>query len=152
MLTFTYVVAHNYIIAPLFSLTPPRSPPDMWELLKLGVGGYITGARVEKSVRPGRTRESRMDQIAFDLAVKLASFVRYSRDHLRGLVLQRESHERTLQSYREDTLRQQKIFQEGLAEVRRMYEDNVELVKGLRNLASDQKDVLHHECAGICET
>jgi hypothetical protein len=51
MLTFTYVVAHNYIIAPLFSLARLEVPPDMWELLKLGVGGYIIGRTVEKSVR-----------------------------------------------------------------------------------------------------
>ncbi|MFZ2448114.1 MAG: 3TM-type holin [Syntrophobacteraceae bacterium] len=51
MLTFTYVVAHNYIIAPIFSLTRLDVPPDMWELLKLGVGGYIVGRSVEKSVK-----------------------------------------------------------------------------------------------------
>jgi hypothetical protein len=51
MLTFTYVVAHNYIIAPLFSLTRLELPPDMWELLKLGIGGYIIGRSVEKSVK-----------------------------------------------------------------------------------------------------
>ncbi|MEN6441690.1 MAG: 3TM-type holin [Syntrophobacter sp.] len=51
MLTFTYVVAHNYIIAPLFSLVRLEVPPDMWELLKLGVGGYIIGRTVEKSVK-----------------------------------------------------------------------------------------------------
>lgn len=51
MLTFTYVVAHNYIIAPVFSLVRLDVPPDMWELLKLGVGGYIIGRSVEKSVR-----------------------------------------------------------------------------------------------------
>ena len=51
MLTFTYVVAHNYIIAPLFSLARLDLPPDMWELLKLGVGGYIIGRSVEKSVK-----------------------------------------------------------------------------------------------------
>lgn len=51
MLTFTYVVAHNYIIAPLFSLVRLELPPDMWELLRLGMGGYIIGRSVEKSVR-----------------------------------------------------------------------------------------------------
>ncbi len=51
MLTFTYVVAHNYIIAPLFSLPHLELPPDMWELLKLGIGGYIIGRSVEKSVK-----------------------------------------------------------------------------------------------------
>ncbi len=51
MLTFTYVIAHNYIIGPLFSLPILEVPPDMWELLKLGMGGYIIGRSVEKSVQ-----------------------------------------------------------------------------------------------------
>lgn len=50
MLTFTYVIAHNFIIAPLFTLPRLDVPPDMWELLKLGMGGYIIGRTVEKSV------------------------------------------------------------------------------------------------------
>ncbi len=51
MLTFTYVIAHNYIIGPLLSLPRLDVPPDMWELLKLGMGGYIIGRSVEKSVQ-----------------------------------------------------------------------------------------------------
>lgn len=51
MLTFTCVITHNYIIAPLFSLSRLEVPPDMWELLKLGMGGYIIGRSVEKSVQ-----------------------------------------------------------------------------------------------------
>ncbi len=57
MLTFTYVVAHNYIVAPLFSLTRLDVPPDMWELLKLGTGGYIIGRSVEKSVKAWKTQD-----------------------------------------------------------------------------------------------
>ena len=55
MLTFTYVIAHNYIIGPLFSLPRLEIPPDMWELLKLGMGGYIIGRTVEKSVQSWKT-------------------------------------------------------------------------------------------------
>lgn len=51
MLTFTYIIAHNYIIGPLFSLPRLDIPPDMWEMLKLGMGGYIIGRSVEKSVQ-----------------------------------------------------------------------------------------------------
>ncbi|MFZ2448113.1 MAG: hypothetical protein WAW37_17280 [Syntrophobacteraceae bacterium] len=92
-----------------------------------------------------------MDQIAFNLAVKLASSF-----GIPGIIFvvwyfSERSHDRTLQSYREDTLRQQKIFQEGLAEVRRMYEDNVELVKVYANLASDQKDVLIMNAQGFAK-
>ena len=51
MLTFVYIVAHNYIFAPLFSLQSLPIPPDMWELLKLGIGGYIIGRTGEKMIR-----------------------------------------------------------------------------------------------------
>jgi hypothetical protein len=50
MLTFTYIIAHNYVLSPMFSLTRLEIPPDMWELLKLGMGGYIIGRSVEKAV------------------------------------------------------------------------------------------------------
>ncbi len=90
-----------------------------------------------------------MDHIAFDLAVKLASSF-----GIPGIIFvvwyfSEKSHEKTLLSYREDTLRQQKVFQDGLAEVRRMYEENVELVKAYANLASDQKDVLIMNAQGF---
>jgi len=49
MLVFVYIIAHNFIIAPLFNLKYLPIPPDMWELLKLGMGGYIIGRTVEKS-------------------------------------------------------------------------------------------------------
>lgn len=48
MLTFTYIVAHNYVIGPMFSLTTLEIPTDMWELLKLGIGGYVLGRSAEK--------------------------------------------------------------------------------------------------------
>lgn len=48
MLTFTYIIAHNYVIGPLFSVRTVPIPPDMWELLKLGIGGYIIGRSAEK--------------------------------------------------------------------------------------------------------
>ena len=48
MLTFTYIIAHNYVFAPLFSLKVLAIPVEMWELLKIGVGGYVMGRTVEK--------------------------------------------------------------------------------------------------------
>ncbi len=55
MLTFTYLIAHNYIIAPMIRMFNPAMPmltipPDMWDLLKLGIGGYIVGRSGEKIV------------------------------------------------------------------------------------------------------
>lgn len=48
MLTFTYIVAHNFILAPLFGLITLVIPPDLWDLLKLGMGGYVAGRTIEK--------------------------------------------------------------------------------------------------------
>jgi hypothetical protein len=62
MLTFGVIIANNYIIAPYlsalfgFSVTL-EIPPDMWGLLKLGVGGYIVGRSAEKSIRMWKERE-----------------------------------------------------------------------------------------------
>lgn len=48
MLVFTYIIAHNYVIAPLFGARSVPIPPDMWELLRIGMGGYIAGRSIEK--------------------------------------------------------------------------------------------------------
>jgi hypothetical protein len=48
MLVFTYIIAHNYVIAPMFSVKSVPIPPDMWELLRLGIGGYVAGRSLEK--------------------------------------------------------------------------------------------------------
>jgi hypothetical protein len=48
MMVFVTIVAFNYIVSPLFSLKALPIPPDMWDLLKLGIGGYVLGRSVEK--------------------------------------------------------------------------------------------------------
>jgi hypothetical protein len=48
MLVFTYIIAHNYVIAPLFHIQSVPIPADMWELLRIGMGGYIAGRSLEK--------------------------------------------------------------------------------------------------------
>ena len=55
MLSFTAIIVNNYILSPYIQLIFGTSvhleiPPDMWALLKLGVGGYIVGRSVERSV------------------------------------------------------------------------------------------------------
>jgi hypothetical protein len=47
MLVFTYIIAHNFVIAPMFSVPRVEIPDNMWELLKLGMGGYIFGRSAE---------------------------------------------------------------------------------------------------------
>ena len=56
MLTFVFIIANNYIIYPYLSLFFAEAPileipPDMWELLKIGLGGYVVGRSAEKTVK-----------------------------------------------------------------------------------------------------
>lgn len=50
MLVFVYIIAHNYIIAPIAGLNALEIVPDMWSLLKIGLGGYVVGRSAEKIV------------------------------------------------------------------------------------------------------
>lgn len=56
MLVFVSIIANNYIIAPYFKswgyeVPTLDIPPNMWDLLSLGIGGYIMGRSAEKAVR-----------------------------------------------------------------------------------------------------
>ncbi len=51
MCLFGLIIANNYLVVPLFGTPMADIPPDMWELLKLGVGGYVVGRSVEKGVK-----------------------------------------------------------------------------------------------------
>ena len=55
MALFGVIIFNNYILNPwlsaMFSINIMMDiPPEMWSLLKLGVGGYIVGRSVEKAV------------------------------------------------------------------------------------------------------
>lgn len=50
MLSFTYIIVHNYVLLPVFHLTPVTIPDRMWDLLELGIGGYIGARTIEKAV------------------------------------------------------------------------------------------------------
>jgi len=56
MITFVVIIANNYILYPYLSLFWDKAPmltipTDMWQLLKIGIGGYVVGRSVEKSVK-----------------------------------------------------------------------------------------------------
>ena len=57
MLTFTFIVANNYILVPyanmflIEDIKPLILTQDMWDLLKIGLGGYIVGRSVEKATK-----------------------------------------------------------------------------------------------------
>lgn len=55
MALFGVIIFNNYILNPwlsaMFSINIVMAiPPDMWDLLKLGIGGYIVGRSTEKAV------------------------------------------------------------------------------------------------------
>jgi len=56
MLVFVFIIANNYILFPYISLfggtaTALPIPDNMWKLLELGLGGYVIGRSVEKSIK-----------------------------------------------------------------------------------------------------
>lgn len=56
MLTFVFIIANNYILSPYIGLffgvdVRLEIPPDMWDLLKIGLGGYVVGRSGEKAVK-----------------------------------------------------------------------------------------------------
>jgi hypothetical protein len=56
MCLFGLIIFNNYVLYPylsLFFVEAPmlEIPPDMWGLLKLGVGGYVVGRSGEKVVK-----------------------------------------------------------------------------------------------------
>jgi hypothetical protein len=56
MLTFTAIIANNYILYPYLSLFWEAAPmlalpSDLWDLLKIGLGGYVVGRSAEKTVK-----------------------------------------------------------------------------------------------------
>lgn len=56
MYVFMAIIANNYILAPYLQAMfhmgiTLQVPPEMWDLLKLGVGGYVMGRSVEKTVQ-----------------------------------------------------------------------------------------------------
>ena len=62
MLVFTAIVANNYILAPYIHLffnvdTVLEPPPQLWELIKIGIGGYIVSRGAEKVAREVKARQ-----------------------------------------------------------------------------------------------
>jgi len=57
LLTFTFIIANNYILIPYFSAFLSIDIPKlvltdrMFDLISLGLGGYVIGRSVEKSVK-----------------------------------------------------------------------------------------------------
>lgn len=62
MATFGLIIANNYIVFPILEVFLPGKevmmeiPPNMWGLLKIGLGGYIVGRSAEKIASGGGVR------------------------------------------------------------------------------------------------
>lgn len=52
MLMFAYIIFNNYVLSPYFGIPSLDPPPDLWSLIKIGLGGYVVGRSAEKIV-PG---------------------------------------------------------------------------------------------------
>jgi len=48
MLSFGFIIIYSKFIAPLFGLAIPELELEFWELLKIGIGGYVIGRSAEK--------------------------------------------------------------------------------------------------------
>ena len=48
MLSFGFIVMYNKFLAPIFNWTIPILELEFWELLKIGIGGYVVGRSGEK--------------------------------------------------------------------------------------------------------
>ena len=48
MLAFGFIVIYVKFVAPLFSLPIPVLENEFWNLLQLGIGGYVVGRSAEK--------------------------------------------------------------------------------------------------------
>jgi hypothetical protein len=48
MLAFGFIVIYVKFIAPLFGFTIPELEEDFWNLLQIGIGGYVVGRSAEK--------------------------------------------------------------------------------------------------------
>ena len=48
MLAFGFIIIYCKFLALLFSLPVPELEPEFWNLLQLGIGGYVVGRSGEK--------------------------------------------------------------------------------------------------------
>ena len=48
MLSFGFIVIYVKFVAPLFELKIPELENEFWDLLQIGIGGYVVGRSAEK--------------------------------------------------------------------------------------------------------
>lgn len=48
MLSFTTCIFYNFLVSPLFNAPRVDIPADLWDVIKLGLTGYVAGRSLEK--------------------------------------------------------------------------------------------------------
>jgi hypothetical protein len=48
MLSFGFIIIYRYFLSQVFHLPAVELPIDFWDLLEIGIGGYVVGRSVEK--------------------------------------------------------------------------------------------------------
>jgi hypothetical protein len=48
MMVCMYIIFSNYVLVPYFHIPPVVLDQNIWDLLKIGVGGYVAGRSLEK--------------------------------------------------------------------------------------------------------
>ena len=56
MLVFVFIIFNNFVLVPYgtafgFPMPSVMLPPDMFALLKIGLGGYVVGRSAEKGIK-----------------------------------------------------------------------------------------------------
>ncbi len=59
MLAFGFIVIYEYFLANVFGLPKSNLPIQFWDLLNLGIGGYIIGRSAEKIVPKMKFKNSK---------------------------------------------------------------------------------------------
>jgi|TARA_R110000803_G_scaffold78547_1_gene143720 hypothetical protein len=62
MLVFVGIIFNNYILFPYMDMFAGTGvmldiPPDMWDLLKIGLGGYVVGRSAEKGAKAWKGKD-----------------------------------------------------------------------------------------------
>lgn len=61
MLLFGSIIANNYLVGPILRACGLQYvildlPPNMWKLIEVGLGGYVVGRSMEKTVKAWRAK------------------------------------------------------------------------------------------------
>lgn len=62
MLSFGFIVIYEYFISNVFNLPKSNLPEQFWQLLNIGIGGYVVGRSAEKIVPKIKLKNSNTNE------------------------------------------------------------------------------------------